>query len=77
MTKHTKGILKIIAVFVVGIALATLLGEMITKDDLDAIKHQISLGPLVILVIIINIISGLSMFALYFMYQWIRKDFTD
>lgn len=77
MTQHAKGILKIIAVFVIGIALTAMLGEIITKDDLDAIKHQISLGPLVILVIIINIVSGLSMFALYLIYQWIRQDFTD
>jgi hypothetical protein len=77
MTQHAKGILKIIAVFVLGAGLAYLLGEMISKDDLDAIKHQISLGPLIILVVIINIVSGLTMFALYLVYQWIRRDFSD
>lgn len=77
-TPHTRhplrAVLKMAAIIVGLLAVAGVL--LLTIDDsvLDQLKFNLSLGTLIVLVVVINIISFVFFMILYAAYQWVRRD---
>lgn len=59
-----------------GVALLTLAGLVFSIEDqtLDTLKHTLSIGNIIVLVLVINLASLMMFMILYAAYQWVRKD---
>lgn len=56
-------------------ALAVLaLSQVVNDRMLDEIKHNLSMGTIIALIILINAVSGVCFLALFAAWRWIRRD---
>ncbi len=53
------------------------LSHFITSQELNALKHDLSLWTVITLVIIINLVSFGCFVAMFVAWQWIRCDFKS
>ncbi len=72
-----KVFFKICVVLVVALALLFGLIMLVGDQHLDQLKHSLSLGTIILLVVILNVVSFICFIVMYGAYQWIRTDLKD
>lgn len=62
---------------ITAVVLGLLAGLYYVADSqtLDEIKYNFSLWMIIVLVVMINLVSGLCFLLGYLAYQWVRRDF--
>ncbi len=70
-----RGFCKLMAVTALAIAVVTILAYFLDNAVLDTLKHSLSIGTIILLVVIINLVSFICFLILMAAYQWIRPDF--
>ena len=74
-TRHPLRALFKMATILLGLlAVAGFLLLTIDESVLDQLKFNLSLGTLIALVVVINLISFIFFIILYAAYQWVRRD---
>lgn len=63
-------------IIVLALAVGALAALIFSIDDqvLDQLKHSLSIGTIIALVLLINIVSFVAFILLYAAYQWVRCD---
>lgn len=77
MQSQIKGTLKLMALIALTAAVVFALSQIIGEDDLDQLKHNLSLWSIIALVIIINLVSFVCFLIMMMAYKWIRADFKN
>ena len=70
-----KGWIKLTGVAVLLICAIALIAFAVTEPLLDSLKHVLSPGLIIALVVLVNLIFLLFAVIGFAVYQWIRKDF--
>lgn len=66
---------KIAVIVAVVLGLIAGLYYIFDSQTLDEIKYNFSLWMIIVLVVMINLISGLCFLLGYLAYQWVKRDF--
>lgn len=69
-----RAALKTAVILLVLLVIAGLIALFIDDSLIDTLKFNLSLGALIGLVVVINIISLICFMMLYAAYQWVRRD---
>lgn len=69
-----RAVLKTAVILLVLVFFAALIALFVNDSLIDTLKFNLSLGALIGLVVMINIISFICFMALYAAYQWVRCD---
>jgi hypothetical protein len=69
-----RAALKLAFIVAIIIALVAALWAFIDKNALYELKHGLSPGPIIALVVIINLVSFLCFIVMFAAYHWVRRD---
>lgn len=70
-----RALLKIGLIAALAIGAITLLSHAMSDQVLDELKHNLSMGTIIALVILINAVSFVCFLVLMAAYRWVRRDF--
>ena len=71
---HRRAFFKIAILLFGAVLLIAGLGLLIDDHSLQQLKHNLSLGTIIILVIIINLVSFVCFMLMLAAYKWVRGD---
>lgn len=71
---QARACLKIALIVALALGAAVLLSRAVDGPALDELKHSLSIGAVIALVLIANLVSFACFLVLYGAYRWVRRD---